>query len=73
MNNLFAMHISNKIDSMWFIDQYLLVLRKLPKNMILAGLWFDPQKPPMQMFLRPIVHMLQKLETTGEHEVKVVS
>ena len=40
--------------------------------MILAGLWFDSQKPPMQMFLQPIVRMLQNLETTGEHKVKVV-
>jgi hypothetical protein len=40
--------------------------------MILAGLWFDSQKPPMQMFLQPIVRMLQNLETTGEHEVKLV-
>ena len=40
--------------------------------MIPAGLWFDSQKLAVQMFLQPIVRMLQNLETTGEHEVKVV-
>ena len=39
--------------------------RRQPKNMILAGLWFDSKKPPMHMYLKPIFHMLLDLEKTG--------
>lgn len=39
--------------------------RRQPKNMILAGLWFSTEKPPMQTFLEPVVEMLLKLEETG--------
>jgi hypothetical protein len=39
--------------------------RRLPKNMILAGLWFDSKKPPMHMYLKPIFEQLVDLETTG--------
>ena len=33
--------------------------------MILAGLWCSSEKPPMQMFLKPIIEMLSKLESEG--------
>lgn len=39
--------------------------RKLPKNMILAGLWYGGEKPSMQLFLKPIIEELSELETTG--------
>ena len=39
--------------------------RRQPKNMILAGMWFDSKKPPMHMYLKPIFHMLLDLEKTG--------
>lgn len=44
INLLFALH---KFDStMSCMYQHVLVFRKLPKNMILAGLWFDQEKAP---------------------------
>ena len=39
--------------------------RKQPKNMILAGLWYSNKKPPMQVFLKPVIEDLSNLETTG--------
>ena len=39
--------------------------RRNPKNIILAGLWFSTEKPPMQIFFEPIIEMLLQLETTG--------
>ena len=39
--------------------------RRQPKNIILAGLWCSTEKPPMQMFLKPIIEMLSKLESEG--------
>ena len=39
--------------------------RRLPKNMILAGLWFNSKKPQMHMYLKPIFDMLLDLEKTG--------
>ena len=43
--------------------------RKQPKNMILAGLWCSTEKPPMRMFLKPIIEMPAKLESEGTHWV----
>ena len=39
--------------------------RKNPKNIILAALWFSAEKPPMQIFLEPVIKMLLPLETEG--------
>ncbi len=39
--------------------------RKLPRNMILAGLWFAAEKPPMQTFLKPVCNMLLDIESEG--------
>ena len=39
--------------------------RKLPKNMILAGLWYSTEKPRMQLLLQPVIEMLRDLESTG--------
>lgn len=33
--------------------------------MILAGLWFASEKPPMQLLLQPVVDNLKNLETEG--------
>ncbi len=48
------------------------VIKELPyrqrmkmKNAILAGLWFGPGKPNMQVFLRPSYKVLRKAETEG--------
>ena len=41
--------------------------RKQPKNMLMAGLWCSPDKPPMQLFLKPVVEMLRKLESEGSY------
>ena len=35
-------------------------------NMLLAGLWCYTKKPPMHLFLKPIVDMLHKLESEGD-------
>ena len=43
----------------------LLYNRRIPKNMILAGLWFHSKKPAMHMYLKPIFDMLLDLEKTG--------
>jgi hypothetical protein len=39
--------------------------RRQAKNMVLGGLWYSEEKPHMQLFLKPIVEELAKLETTG--------
>lgn len=39
--------------------------RKLPKNILLAGLWFAKKKPVMGVYLKPVIEMLRSLETTG--------
>lgn len=47
------------------VNLYYCVHRMQPKNMILAGVWVASEKPPMQLFLKPIVEMLSSLETQG--------
>ncbi len=47
--------------------------RRQPKNMILAGMWFSGEKPPMQLYLKPIVEELSTLETSGSPQVKLIS
>jgi len=39
--------------------------RRSPNNIILAGLWFSDEKPPMRTFLQPVVEMLLPLESVG--------
>ena len=36
--------------------------RILPKNMLLAGLWYGKEKPIFSIFKKPIIELLQKLE-----------
>ena len=36
-------------------------------NMLLAGLWCATTKPPMHLFLKPVVDMLRNLETEGDN------
>lgn len=45
------------------ISNHPYIRRKSPKNIILAGLWFAEEKPPMQFFLKPIIEMLLELES----------
>ena len=40
-------------------------IRTLAKNIITAGLWIGPEKPPIDHLLKPISEMLDKLCTTG--------
>ena len=47
--------------------------RKQPKNMFLAGLWCSTEKSPMQMFLKPIIEMLSKLESEGLYIGNLIS
>ena len=37
-------------------------IRRLPENMILAGLWIGPKKTQMATFLQPFTTTLEKLE-----------
>ena len=41
--------------------------------MILAGLWYSKEKPTMQLFLKPIVEELSKLETSGKAKLRLNS
>lgn len=40
--------------------------------MILAGLWFANEKPPMQTFLKPICTMLLELESEGMYQLLTI-
>ena len=40
-------------------------LRMLKENTLFAGLWFGEIKPNMQLFLKPLVKELSRLETSG--------
>ena len=40
-------------------------IRTLAKNIITAGLWIGPEKPPINHLLKPITEMLDQLSTTG--------
>ena len=45
---------------------YVLVLyRFLRHNILLAGLWFDKAKPPMNMFLLPVMKEMRELQENG--------
>jgi len=39
--------------------------RRSLNNIILAGLWFSDEKPPMSTFLQPVVEILLPLESDG--------
>jgi len=36
------------------------------QNLLLAGLWYAPEKPSMNMFFYPLVHSLNDLFKDGE-------
>ncbi len=35
------------------------------RYMLLGGIWFSKSKPPMNMFLRPLLDDIAKLQSTG--------
>ena len=50
---------------LYILATYTVHYRKLPKNMILGVLWFANKKPTMQVFLKPVITELKKLEEEG--------
>ena len=41
------------------------VYRFQKRYMLLGGIWFSKSKPPMNMFLRPLLKDINKLQSTG--------
>ena len=41
-------------------------IRMKAENVLLAGLWYDPTKPPMRQLIEPVLENLQQLSAPGE-------
>ena len=59
-------------SSSWSLWPVFLTILNLPasirmkaENVILAGLWYGPSKPPMTLLLEPVLKSLQYLSTSG--------
>ena len=59
-------------SSSWSLWPVFLTILNLPisirmkaENVLLAGLWYGPTKPPMKLLLQPVLNRLKQLATSG--------